>query len=107
MGSSESQSIRLDLGGISGKPVCGGANIWCCAPYWMLTEHGTVRCEYLNIEVLSEEAGAHGKAAAHFSQEEACRIEWSFLSDKLKECTVNPGKETDWSILFPRTEFPG
>ena len=85
----------------------GKAGYMVLCPYWTLTEHGTVRCEYLGIEVLAEEAGASEKAAAYFSHEEACRLEWSFLSDMLKECTVNPGKETDWSILFPRTEFPG
>jgi hypothetical protein len=42
-------------------------------PYWVQTNHGTVRCDYLKIEVPSQKEGGS-----------------SDLADKLKACGIRP-----------------
>jgi hypothetical protein len=64
-------------------------------PYWTLTEHGTVRCELLNVEVLSERENyfvALAKATAHFGELEVdAKVDRSsVLSDEVKICKINP-----------------
>jgi hypothetical protein len=63
-------------------------------PYWTLTEHGTVRCELLNVEVLSERehySVALAKATAHFGEfaVDAKVGRSTSLSDEAKICKIN------------------
>ena len=69
-------------------------------PHWTLTEHGTVRCELLNVEVLSEREDflvALAKATAHFGELEAdAKVgRSSSLSDEVKICKVNLDEPDD------------
>ncbi|MBU0752978.1 MAG: hypothetical protein KJ787_04065 [Gammaproteobacteria bacterium] len=57
-------------------------------PYWMRTEHGTVRCGYLSIEVEGMVSGDYELSTEHYGVEKTGTIEWSLLSDKIKVCQV-------------------
>lgn len=59
-------------------------------PYWIRTEHGTVRCEYLNIEVEGMASGDYELSLKHYGVEKTAQIEWSLLSDKIKVCQAKP-----------------
>ncbi|MDO9602401.1 MAG: hypothetical protein Q7J02_08795, partial [Rhodocyclaceae bacterium] len=61
-------------------------------PYWIRTEHGTVRCEYLNIEVEGMALGDYKLSAEHYGFEKAAQIEWNLLSDKIKVCQAKHEK---------------
>lgn len=56
-------------------------------PYWIETDHGTVRCDYLGIEVLSFSAGALDAAMQHFGPDAELDFD-SLLADKIKACNI-------------------
>jgi hypothetical protein len=63
-------------------------------PHWNFTEHGTVRCELLDVEVLSESEAfyvALAKATAHFGELEVdAKVgRSSSLADEVKICKIN------------------
>ncbi len=67
----------------------GGDSKMVLCPYWVLTDHGTVRCEHCHEEVLSLEKSALAKAEAHFGTTDISKLETlSDLADKLKICDI-------------------
>jgi hypothetical protein len=57
-------------------------------PYWTRTDYGTVRCEFLNREVLDEVPQARLKVQAHFGVTDAASLfdsDWA-LPDEIKRC---------------------
>jgi hypothetical protein len=69
-------------------------------PHWRLTEHGTVRCELLDVEVLSEREAfsvALAKATVHFGELEVdAKVgRSSFLADEIKICEINLDEPED------------
>ncbi len=63
-------------------------------PHWQTTEHGTVRCELLDVEVLDEHgdyAAALAMATAHFGELEVdAKVGRSWmLADEIKICDIN------------------
>jgi hypothetical protein len=74
-------------------------------PYWHRTGHGTVRCDYINKEVLDMRAGAYEIAASHFGAERAAAMEgFTSLADMLKECDIRPEPSNEFSKLFDSEE---
>lgn len=59
-------------------------------PYWIRTDYGTVRCEFLGREVVDEDdRKALAKIARHFGEEAAKTISYSYeLADELKICGI-------------------
>lgn len=66
-------------------------------PHWQHTDHGTVRCALLGVEVLSEDGDAEAKAMAHFGAERmADEVDRSWeLADEIKVCPYNRETEDD------------
>ncbi len=69
-------------------------------PHWTLTVHGTVRCELLNVEVLSQREDylvALAKATAHFGELEVdAKVgRSSLLTDEVKICKINLDEPED------------
>jgi hypothetical protein len=67
-------------------------------PYWTKTHHGTVRCEWLDLEVHDDNADFETSRAlsrAHFGEVEVYRrVKYSLLlSDEIKICDINQALE--------------
>lgn len=61
-------------------------------PYWQVTDHGTIRCDYLDLEVLDEsDRDARRQVAEHFGTGKAAfRIgTCCLLADEVKVCEIN------------------
>ncbi|WP_139800689.1 hypothetical protein [Geothermobacter hydrogeniphilus] len=61
-------------------------------PYWRRSDYGTVKCEYLDVEVIdSEDFNAWDKIKSHFSIDDPSRLfERSHrLPDEIKICDLN------------------
>ncbi len=82
---------------------CKGYKSVLC-PYWRRTDYGTVRCEYLDREVLDDESAdprVSLKLLAERIGEEAARDfprDWK-LADEIKICGVNEDDEDHWANL--------
>jgi len=78
--------------------ACGYKRVLC--PYWQVTDHGTVRCDYLALEaVVEHDYQAHfDQALKHFGTEQALaavRVSASLLPDEIKICKINLPDEND------------
>lgn len=78
--------------------IWGYKRVLC--PYWQVTDHGTVRCEYLAVEaVMEHDYEVHlDQALAHFGTEQALaavRVSASLLTDEIKICAINLPDEND------------
>lgn len=68
-------------------------------PYWQRTDYRTVRCTYLDVEVVDEDdPDARQRIVNHFGS--AASLErigrsWS-LADELKICGVRDDEDADW-----------
>lgn len=68
-------------------------------PYWIRTNHGTVRCEKMNVEVFDDESDPKGavlKATAHFGADKVHALvrHSHWLPDELKICDM--AMDEDW-----------
>lgn len=79
-----------EVGGQVREAKFGDREKMVLCPYWIRTEHGTVRCEYLNSEVEGMVSGDYELSVEHYGVEKAAQIEWSLLSDMIKVCQVKP-----------------
>ena len=61
-------------------------------PYWERTDYGTIRCNYLELEVVDEDDNsAKQKLADYFGTDKAIdqlKYSWA-LSDEIKVCGIN------------------
>ncbi len=72
-------------------------------PYWVRTDYGTVRCEYLRLEVLAHGYGPSDGATERLGEAAASKLEhYSDLSDMLKTCKVNPRPDNPFIGLFDK-----
>ena len=72
-------------------------------PYWNRTDYGTVRCDYLEKEIIDGmDDSAKEKIQKHFGIEDATeKFGWgSLLEDEIKICDVNLDDE-DEPEFFP------
>jgi hypothetical protein len=63
-------------------------------PYWQVTDHGTVRCDYLAVEAVMEHNYQQhlDQAIKHFGTPqalEAIRVSAIWLTDEIKVCDIN------------------
>jgi hypothetical protein len=68
-------------------------------PYWLRTDYGMVRCDFLEVESLDEDdPNAMEKALKHFSSEDAFRKanRYSLLYDEIKICDVRIDEAEEW-----------
>lgn len=78
--------------------IWGYKRVLC--PYWQVTDHGTVRCEYLAVEaVMEHDYEAHlDQALKHFGTEQALaavRVGALRLPDEIKICEINLPDENE------------
>ena len=68
-------------------------------PYWQTTYYGTVRCDLLGRETISDDFGAREKIEAHFGISDASEkvdYDWA-LADKIKICDIDTDMD-DWPV---------
>ena len=73
-------------------------------PYWNRTDYGTVRCDYLEKEIIDGmDDGAKEKIQKHFGIEDASeKFRWdSLLEDEIKICDVNLDDEDEPEFFRP------
>ncbi|MDE0514469.1 MAG: hypothetical protein OXI88_22140 [Gammaproteobacteria bacterium] len=70
-------------------------------PYWQTTDYGTVRCDFLDKETISDASDACEKIQAHFGISDASEkfsYDWA-LADEIKICDINI--DEDWEENWP------
>ena len=69
-------------------------------PYWRRTEYGTVKCEFLGMEVLDNEINDHNESVALLAKriglEAAQQFPASLLADEIKECDIRYDEDDPW-----------
>ena len=70
-------------------------------PYWHYTDYGTVRCDFLGKETISDALDARKKIEAHFGISDASEkfgYDWA-LADEIKICNIDTDMDMDdWPI---------